>query len=83
MKKVRKSPRTVPGDASPETDYIFSDETFAALARLGAVLRKVHAQMVREGYTVLDGECVTLEEYAKRKGKRTKYKKENQTQRVP
>jgi hypothetical protein len=33
----------------------FSDETIASLVELGKVLRKIHDDLIAEGYTIVDG----------------------------
>ena len=41
---------------------LFSDETVAALAELGEVLRPIHARLIREGkIKVVDGKIIDCE----------------------
>ena len=51
MENLDLKPR---GLADPATGKL-SEETKAALLELAAVYRRIHARLVREGYTIRDG----------------------------
>lgn len=40
-------------------EYLFSDETIQSLEELGSVLRRIHARLIAEGYSIIGGRLIS------------------------
>lgn len=40
-------------------EFIFSDETVQSFEHLGNILRRIHARLISEGYSIIDGKLIS------------------------